>query len=315
MTEKLTINSDEQELINYVNETFDVEKLTDIIINFSVVAWDNKMQRPHLKRWLSNFDGQVLGNPDVEKILALWILMHYTYYSEKEVRALCKCVYEDYIHIKLLEAGSDVNIDDEIKSIIQNTRFQPLGNPSESGTNILYYFRQENNLPKICFEIDRTKTYNNIVYFDDMTISGSQAEKYITQKYTKGNKKYFMTLIATSDAITHLRDECDEITLIHPILLDERDKCFSCSGFVFSGEKVAKLKELAKKMCANYGEKLYKENSLGYKNGGYLFGFYYNTPDNTMPIIWSSEKNWINAFPRYDKKYTTGIDIKESKYV
>ena len=45
---------------------------------------------------------------------------------------------------------------------------------------------------------------------------------------------------------------------------------------------------------------------LGYNNDAYAFGFFYNTPDNTLPIFWSDHGDWKPIMKRYDKKYTNG---------
>lgn len=313
---------DEEKLIKYVEDNYEIEQFEQIIKEFSVVAWDFKMQHSHLKKWLNNFDGRVLNNEKVEKILAMWILMNYTYYSEKEIRALCKCIFEDYIHDKILEFKLDKiskkkRISDQIQDIIDNTLFLSLGNPSESGTNILYYFRQENALQKESFEIDdRKKPYENVVFIDDVTISGHQACEYLNGKTGYGKKKYLLTLIATEKADKFIRENCiDEITLISSILIDDRSICFTDSSFVFSDKKMDLLKGLAEKLCIGYGNRIDNKFPLGYSDGQQLFGFFYNTPDNTLPIIWATQNNWIAAFPRYDKNPFEGAGINESKYI
>ena len=46
-----------------------------------------------------------------------------------------------------------------------------------------------------------------------------------------------------------------------------------------------------------------KSHPLGFADGQHLFGFYYNTPDNTLPIFWCKSPNWSPAFVRYGKVY------------
>lgn len=62
-----------------------------------------------------------------------------------------------------------------------------------------------------------------------------------------------------------------------------------------------------RKFCYDYGKNLFttynkKEkkdeiHTLGYKNSQALIVFAYNPPNNTLPIIWSSN-NWIPLYPR-----------------
>jgi hypothetical protein len=303
-----------------IENFFDIETLKRIINEMSISAWNNRMEHSHLNRWLKNFDGRVLGNENVEKIIALWLLMNFTFYSEKEVRVLCKYIYEDYIHTKLLnyETKNYMNgssIKEKIQHIISSTIFFPLGNPSESGTNILYYFRQENGLSRKSFELINDRKYENTVYIDDVTISGTQADTYIKDKIICAENNFIITFIATVDAIKYLQKEQPKFKLIYSILLDDRSKCFEAKSFVFSGLKSEKLSSLAYQMCKGYGDLIFPEHPLGFDNGQYLFGFYYNTPDNTLPVIWSEQKKWIPAFSRYQKIYgESGVYINESKY-
>ena len=59
-------------------------------------------------------------------------------------------------------------------------------------------------------------------------------------------------------------------------------------------------------------EKIDSENPLGYKNGEYAFGFFYNTPDNTLPIFWGTNNGWCPIFKRYDKNYKRkNLEINE----
>lgn len=308
-------------LLASIKKKYSVEHLQRIINEMSIVAWGNRMERSHLTRWLKNFNGRILEDDNLEKILALWILMNFTFYSEREVRSMCRCIYEDYIHNKLLDFEAsdfmmDKPLDNRVQYIIESTLFLPLGNPSESGTSILYFFRQENELSRESFSYNEKKNYENIVYIDDVTLSGTQANIYLSQNHISAKNKYLLTFITADEAIDFLNKKQKDIKLIYAILLDARSKCFSDSTFVFSGSMGMALKELAYKMCLEYGEMLFPGNPLGYGNGQHLFGFYYNTPDNTLPIIWSNQNGWEPAFYRHHKKYKgSEVMVNESKYL
>lgn len=38
--------------------------------------------------------------------------------------------------------------------------------------------------------------------------------------------------------------------------------------------------------------------------------YYYNTPNNTLPIFWSDENSWQPIFQRYNKKYTNSSSVR-----
>ena len=243
-----------------------------------------------------------------EQKLALWLLAHFSYYTYDDVRILCKNLFNQYLHVKLCHHNGE-NLAQTITSIIADTVFIGLGNDSESGNNILYYFRQENQLSKTCFEIIPGHTYKNLVYIDDVTISGEQALTYIDSRNIKAENMYAALLIATEGAIKILTDSRIGIKPIYTMTLDERDRTFSDSAYVFSDKRVIDIRSIAKEFCQLYGSIATQgcgymaSEPLGFGDGQYMIGFEYNTPDNTLPIFWGTGGGWIPLFKRYQKIY------------
>lgn len=57
-------------------------------------------------------------------------------------------------------------------------------------------------------------------------------------------------------------------------------------------------------LAQRFGRRLQPNHPLGYRDGQLLLGFAYNTPDNSLPIIWSSgtrDVPWTPVFKRYSK--------------
>lgn len=294
-----------------IENHLDAERLRKIIINTSIIAWGNKISDAQIEKWLHNFDGKYFAKVENERRLALWLLAHFAYYTQDDVRVLCKNLYNQYLHEKL--SGYKIkDLANALKGIIENTLFVGLGNDSESGNNILYHFRQENQLAKTSFEINSKKTYENLVYIDDVTISGSQALEYINSRNIKAHNTYAAMLIATKDAIDTLAGSSENpnnIKTISSMILDERDQAFSASAYAFSEKKIKEIKPIAKEFCKAYGQvavtgwNYMESHPLGYKNGQYMIGFDYNTPDNTLPIFWGTGNGWFPLFKRYPKIY------------
>ncbi len=265
-----------------------------------------KISDVQIEKWLGNFSGRYFESVESEKKLALWLLAHFTYYTYDDVRILYRNIFNQYLHEKLYGYKGD-NLAKIITEIIEETIFIGLGNDSESGNNILYYFRQENQLSKSCFEIDRERNYRNLVYIDDVTISGEQALTYIKSRNIKAENTYAALMIATEQAVHRLTDT--KVKPITALVLDERDRAFSESAYVFSDKRIAEIKPIAQKFCQLYGELAVKKGGymenypLGYDNGQYMLGFEYNTPDNTLPIFWGMGDGWVPLFKRYQKIY------------
>ena len=138
-------------------------------------------------------------------------------------------------------------------------------------------------------------------------------------RYNSIYKEFLVTKIFLTDFETKI--ECDYKingvnNVIACIVMDDTSKVFSDSSIVFQGYS-PELKEQAKRMCEYYGDRILSNEDkksgatpLGYGDCGYLLGAYYNTPNNTLPIIWSEENLWYPIFKRYNKKYVSDNKIR-----
>jgi hypothetical protein len=276
-------------------------------MNTSDIVWQpNELSEKDINRWLENFNGEAIGNAEEEKILALWLLNHFVYYNEQEVRHLCKLVYKDFVHRQLNIQPNGFDLPTAINNISSQFRFHYMGQPSESGSFVLYYFRQENFLPMkffLSFLDVRRKVDDNIIFIDDNTLTGdedSQAHIFFSSLKPRNKKRTLLTFIATRKAIESLSKI--NVEVISPIILDERDRCFDKNSEIFFHHK--SHMKLCEEMVTHYGDKIIPTKCLGFKNAQLMFGFFYNTPDNTIPIFWCENKRWYPIVKRYDKKKT-----------
>jgi len=281
-------------------------------------AWQNRLSRAHVEHWLSNFKGNVFAI-DYERQLALWLLCNFVYYNESEVRHLCRTAFREFLHHMLDSLPREENRDwaESANKILDNTRFYHSGRPGESGAFVLYFFRQENNLSVQNFltQPDRLpQNVDTVVFVDDVVLSGGQAKRYLerpTAAYDANKKKILLTFVSTEDAEEILRKV--GIVVISCIKLDQRCRCFSDDSNVFVNHP-AHL-EQCKKMAEGYGAQLKPDDPLGHSNGQYAFGFYYNTPNNTLPLFWSDQNGWIPIMKRYDKVYGKGGSFELGRFI
>ena len=313
----------DDELKKFIDKEISKEQFIDLIEKTSIVAWDEQIKERKIHKWLGNFTGECLGSVEIEHKLALWLLLNFTFYTIGDVKKLCEELFRQFLREELktgtFEEGLKRN--EKINVILEDTCFVPLGNPSESGAKILYDFRTVNDLGKKLFEPEKKK-YKCLVLIDDVTISGSQAIDYLKKCTIQADKVYLLVFMATPVAIENVK-KSKNLKLIYSILLDSRTKCFSEDSFVFQGEQEKKIKLLALQMCEYYGNKIMsifsdvymKKYPLGFNNDQQMLGFYYNTPDNTLPIFWCDE-NWQNVFLRYNKKYGKGeVEFDDEQYI
>lgn len=285
------------------------EELFKKLMLTSDIAWKKDFSKDDIEDWLSNFKGDVF-DVAYERQIALWLLSNYVYYNMDEVKHLCKTLFRDFIHYMLINEKKEQDIENSLKDILNESIFYPLGAAGESGAYIMYYFRQVNKLHKeMIIQSDKLPNIKNKIFVDDVTISGKQAEKYLKEYIDVDKKIFLLTLISTYESIELL--EKKNIKVISCIILDERSKCFSKKSDMFNGYE-NKLDD-CKKFAIEYGGKSLilhdvKMPPLGYKDGEYTFGFFYNTPDNTLPIFWADNSNWKPIMKRYEKYTRSTFD-------
>ena len=227
------------------------------IQDLNSTLWDNRVRGPRIDEWLNNF------SDDLEKDYALYILSRMMYYSSLNIRSLLKSLYRDlyrYPIIREIREKNDDSIDPNIieKQFLQElnkTRFLGVGNPSESGVHLLYFFRQENKIRRDLFVNtddvirydDDNKPYINeafkdvkrFVFIDDLCGSGIQATSddsnvrrcvgNIRDVVNNAEISYFM-LFGLSNGVEYVRNYefCGKKLYDHVEALIELDGSYSC---------------------------------------------------------------------------------------
>ncbi|WP_436414951.1 phosphoribosyltransferase-like protein [Petrimonas sp.] len=323
------------------------ENLKSKIKVLNETLWDNRALNPSIEKWLVNF------STEKEKLHALYLLSKFMYFGAVPMRNLLKSLYRDFYRYPLIESIRKSNgntldsdlIENKFKEEEKKTRFLGVGNLSESGAHLLYFFRQENKLSKEMFVytdeiLDRSNAdpqvrfpeVKHYVFIDDFCGSGSQAtnDEIINQCVVKLKKLSadiqisYLMLFATSKGVKTVKDSglYDNVEAV--IELDDTYKCFDINSRIFpQKDNFYFEKDFAKEFCYRLGRPLFysinqkaglighileqvsDDAALGWGNCQLLLGFFHNTPDNTLPIIWYDEEDidWVPIFKRYNKKY------------
>lgn len=322
------------------------EELYDKLKVLNETTWEYRADRPLIDSWLQNFKN------NKERLHALFLLSQFMFFGSREIRELLKALYRDLYKYPKIAAIRKENSDttelefihSRFKEELNKTKFLGIGNPSESGTHLLYFFRQENKLPKKLFiqtheifdrqgkKLSPKLNYPHVkhyVFLDDLCASGTQAVRYskkiirALKDLDKDVRADYMTLFSTKEGRIAVENNTDFDSVDSVFEFDESFRCFEEKSRYFHQASVKVDLQFAKKMCEIYGEKLMlsicrlegwpknkvsecaRQNSLGFKNGQLLIGFYHNTPDNTLPVIWYDEDDipWQPIFKRYNKNY------------
>jgi hypothetical protein len=110
-------------------------------------------------------------------------------------------------------------------------------------------------------------------------------------------------LFGTEEGINSVKNETlfDNVATVFSI--DKSFECFSDTSRYFCKSIDEIEKDFCKEMCKKYGNELWEQHPLGYKDGQLLLSFFHNTPDNTLPVFWAENANWIPIFKRFHKIY------------
>jgi len=287
--------------------------LNDNILNYSKLIWEGRIFQSDIDSWLSNFK----DNPAVdERLMALELLNAFIFYNEKEIKYLCKNVYNEFkqsvIH-DLVKSGLSIHESEKIFSQnIDEIRFAHVGRPSESGCFILYYFRQENEIPVDLF-IERWEQINNtikyLVLVDDFLGTGDTIDSFLGSNLYKDIKMkspaikiFYIPLIALQEGYNFIHTKYPKLEVLCSQFFSNEYSVFSEKSYLYSAEE-PEMRRLKKEVCRTYGNNLEtKDWELGFNESQVLIGFHHNVPDNTLPVIWSEKNGWFPIFHRKTKK-------------
>lgn len=300
-------------------------------------AWDSEVTWAEIEAWLNNFDGSFFDKTE-EQLYAIFAISRYMYFGKRLVREMLKSLYRDHFFSPMRQRiRRNFNgtfdrqiIDNAYTHELNSTRFIGVGNPSESGAHLLYYFRQVNYLSKdlfvdlaaaLTYQVSRDrseilydmreKKVTRLVFFDDIVGSGTQASEYLSP-YLSGIKATnpsidirFMSLFATSAGLARLNEpKLFDGKAMCLFELDDSFKAFDAESRYFSTSPPWFDRQKMLDLTEDYGKILWPYHPLGYKNGQLLISFSHNTPDNVPPIFWavSGQIPWAPAFVRYHKQ-------------
>jgi hypothetical protein len=314
------------------------EALRYRITVLSSKAWENRVNWDLVERWLENFQGASGQTPDTERLHALFVLSQFLYFGSREIRVLLQALYRDLFLLPLIQevrtslggTRNEAELRNATEFALNRTRFLGVGNPSESGVHLLYFFRQENGLTKDHF-LDTAQILERAgpetpttwklsfpdveryVFVDDVCGSGDTAIKYSEgllaelKGLNKNAKLSYFAMFGTVDGMKAVRENTlfgASTAAVYE--LDESYKCLSDDSRYLAATPHGIDPAIVRSVGEFYGKTLFPKHPTGFQNAGLLLGFHHNTPDNTIPIIWADQTHgaqsaWTPVFKRYPK--------------
>lgn len=261
--------------------------------------------------WIDNF------KDSFGKYIAIKLLIHSIYYSEKNIVSLLKYGIYEQIHsheIKkkliiediILQPRSETNAN--LRDLVLKSVYIPLldkSKPGESGNQMTRYLIQKLNIdPTQTFFIDDLKlsdikNKSALIFLDDCIGSGQQLIDFFKKDnvkskidYSKENlvPVYYLTLTGYKKNIDNVRksESMKDISIIACDELNENNRVFNRNNIIWNDDD--EFEE-----ANNYFDKLEKElgiNKFGYANLDFSVFIHNTVPDWSLPIYWMETSDW-----------------------
>jgi len=252
-------------------------------------SWKSSIPFDDVVRWVLQFDSE-------DYDLAIRIIEHINFLNFGDIKNALSIAYSKLIR-KSIEKGTKITH--------RNTLFAGLGDNGKSGSMISYHFRVINELSEENFndneELIETGDIENIVLIDDILSTGFQATKEIislTEKVTPFGVKniFLLTVCGMKNGIIKVEEETKAYTF-SAIEYSTKDTAVDLDGKFYQGLSYEERERL-KSRIEYYGKVAYQKQPFGFGQIGGLIAFDFNTPNTTLPLIWSDSNSWIPLFKR-----------------
>lgn len=283
----------------------------------TVAAWpaDVEIKPDEVVRWILQFEEADFG-------LALRIVQNLNVIGQRNLESGLRIAYSK-LSRRAIARSTTIGT--------RNTLFAGIGPAGKSGGMVSYHFRLVNDVSEENFLSEETEDLiirghiENIVLLDDVVSSGRQAANEINELSQRvlplGVKNIFLlTVCGMREGLDFVKTTAEADTF-SAFEYNRDDTVSSLDSPFYAGvpheERAALLDRLK-----HYGEICYRRNPLGYGGIGGLIAFPFNTPNSTIPLVWSTANNWIpllrrvtrvNGIASYFKQFDRAVEQKAAK--
>lgn len=263
-------------------------------IEIAIKAWPIHITLDHAIKWVLQFDAD-------DYSLAVKIIENLDVLGSPQIRSTLEVAHTKLVR-KISEKGSPMKGN--------NTLFAAIGSSAKSGALIAYHYRVTADIPEDNFvssdeedQLDLSEI-ENIVLVDDVIGSGRTIAKEVSRvaeevySLSRSRNIFILTVAGYEDGIKHVTEKTGA-SVVTALEYNTKDTVSNFDATFYRGmphsERIAAL-ETIKRYC-----RAISTSSLGFSELGGLLVFDHNTPNTTLPIIWSNSKGWLPLFPRAAK--------------
>lgn len=261
-----------------------------------------------VRAWLEQF-----GDNQKQRLM-FKLIQHLHFYSDFELVGKMKELYNK-IKKSFTESGSvrlikgrEFTRKDILVSYLEDS-------PAKSGAEYAKLFADENEIfyknvvapEKLDRYLENNKNIHSVIFIDDFIGSGNSSIDNLTQLFEQYPKMFenpdvsfhYGVVSGFQEAKHKIVTKMKRLKLniiVHLCdLLDDSDKVFGDNSKIFSAPAE---RYRARAIAYFHGTNLVKNNPLGYGDCQSLIVFPKTIPNNSLPILWSDNKDWQPLFPR-----------------
>ena len=242
-----------------------------------------------------------------EKKLALSLLKHFFYYSEKHIKEKASRLYDELC--KGCEDPKSIAYIPPIKQY--GVGYSSLFFDNFWFTNNLYDCAERNILGLL----ENGTIPKRIAIVDDyagtgMTIEKTLEEMICANESVLDSTIYVVVQHITKRALTFLQTFSKNICLdLHIIYLDFSEEAFR-PDYLFEQEESVNKRFFYENICQRLN--IPPEQTLGFEHVQSLVSFYYNTPNNTLGLFWKDLDGFAALFTRHKRRRTTLSELQKT---
>lgn len=273
-------------------------------IDLAVAQWPLQIPHETVLRWLLQFDSNDFD-------LAVRILENLDVVGAVGVRDALRVAHTK-LQRRAAEKGSPIER--------TNTIYAGVGAASKSGSLIAYHYRVTLGLPEADFVAEddekslSLKNVENIVFVDDVVGTGRSIVKNLRSVVEEVHAAeitrniFVLTVAGYQDGIEHVAEQIGA-TVVSALEYDTRDTVAALDAEFYAGLPVAERTSTLERLRA-YCRSV-SRSELGYGDLGGLLVFDHNTPNTSLPVLWSNGRGWFPLFPRAGR-VPTAMKIQKS---
>jgi hypothetical protein len=237
------------------------------------------------------------------------LLQHLRFYSEDEIRNRMKVAHG------IVVRGLVDRVSHKQVKRWQSLIVSYLDGPGKSGARFARLYLDENAMyheslverGQLKVALSKRDDVQALVFVDDFVGSGHSASDYLQGFLNecedllaaKSIRIFFVAVCGFERGMRYIENNLTSkmarINLHFCDSLDESDSCFRDQSKVFPD---ANERSRAKEIAESKGALLCKPAPLGYSDSQALVVFSHNCPNNTLPILWERNREWIPLFRR-----------------